>query len=138
MRARTSDALEFISRRRPDLLNGQLPSLTKLAVSDPVDMVRWHTAMIFANLEYENLQLESVLPILFQMLDDKSTMVKAWTISTLAILGINHPEIKNKIILSLKFLLSSNKPSVSNRTKKALAALEQNSHLPKGWQKKSF
>jgi hypothetical protein len=36
--------------------------------------------MIFANLEYENLQLESVLHVLLQLLDDKSTMVKVWTI----------------------------------------------------------
>jgi hypothetical protein len=59
-------------------------------------------AMTFANLEYENLQLESVLHVLLHLLDDKSTMVKAWTISTLAILGATHPDMKIK-----SFLLSN-------------------------------
>lgn len=107
----------------------------ELAVNDSVDMVRWHMAMIFANLEYEDSQLTEVLSVLFQMLKDKSNMVKPWAISTLAILGIGHPEIKSEIAPHLKPLLSFNKPSVSNRAKKTLAALEQNSHLPKGWQK---
>ena len=40
MSARTADALEFISRKRPDLLKGQLPRLIGLAVSDSVDVVR--------------------------------------------------------------------------------------------------
>lgn len=137
VRARTADALEFISRKRPDLLKGQLPILIELAVNDSVDMVRWHAAMIFANLEYEDLQLADILPVLFHMLEDKSNMVKPWAISTLAILGIGHPEIKSEIIPHLEPLLSFNRPSVSNRAKKALATLEQNSPLPKGWQKNS-
>lgn len=118
VRARTADALEFISRKRPDLLKSQLPLLMELAVNDSVDMVRWHAAMIFANLEYEDLQLADVLPVLFHMLEDKSNMVKPWAISTLAILGIGHPEIKSEIIPHLEPLLSFNRPSVSNRAKK--------------------
>jgi HEAT repeat protein len=117
IRARTADALEFVSRRRPDLLKGQLPLLMELAVNDSVDMVRWHMAMIFANLEYEDLQLADVLPTLFYMLEDKSNMVKPWAISTLAILRISHPEIKNEIIPRLRPLLSFNRPSVSKRQK---------------------
>ncbi len=136
VRARTADALEFIARKRPDLLRCQMPLLMKLAVGDSVDMVRWHMAMIFANLEYEDSQVADVLSVLFKMLEDKSNMVKPWAISTLAILGIGHPEIKSEIIPHLKPLLSFNSPSVSNRAKKALAALEQNSPLPKGWRKK--
>lgn len=135
VRARTADALEFVSRKRPDLLKGQLPLLTELAVNDSVDMVRWHTAMIFANLEYEDSQLSDILPVLFHMLEDKSNMVKSWAISTLAILGTGNPEKKCEIVSHLKPLLSFNGPSVSNRAKKALAALEQDKSLPKGWQK---
>jgi hypothetical protein len=89
----------------------------RLAVNDSVDMVRWHMAMIFANLEYEDLQLADVLPTLFYMLEDKSNMVKPWAISTLAILRISHPEIKSEIIPHLSPLLSFIRPSVSNRVR---------------------
>ena len=135
VRARTAYALEFISRKRPDLLKDQLPRLIELAVSDSVDMVRWHIAMIFANLEYEDSQLADVLPASFKMLENKSNMVKPWAISTLAILGISHTDLKSEIVSHLKPLLSFSRPSVSNRAKKALWALEQNRPLPKGWQK---
>jgi HEAT repeat protein len=107
----------------------------ELAINDSVDMVRWHIAMIFANLEYEDSQLSDTLSVLFHMLEDKSNMVKSWTISTLAILGISHPETKSEIVPHLKPLLSFNRQSVSNRARNALAALEQNNPLPKGWQK---
>lgn len=134
VRARTADSLEFISRKRPDLLKGQLPLLMELAVNDSVDMVRWHAAMIFAILEYEDLQLADVMPVLFHMLEDKSNMVKPWAISTLATRD-RTPGMKSEIITHLEPLLSFNRPSVSNRAKKALATLEQKSPLPKGWQK---
>jgi HEAT repeat protein len=135
VRARACDAIEFISRYKPELIEGIIQQLTELATCDPVDMVRWHCAMIFANLSYDKQSLEKVVSVLYEMLKDESNMVKPWAISTLAILGKRHPETKLKTLSKLKPLLKSGKPSVANRSKKAMTALIDNQPLPAGWKK---
>jgi hypothetical protein len=49
IRARTTHALEKISRTNPELLQEIIPWLIKLAYEDKVPMVKWHLAMIFGN-----------------------------------------------------------------------------------------
>jgi HEAT repeat protein len=135
VRARTTDALEFVSRSRPDLPQELLPQLMQLGLSDPVDMVRWHCAMIFANLNYDEPDLQEMLPTLYKMLTDESNMVKPWAISSLAILGTRYPHAKAEIVARIGLLIDHPRPSVANRAKKALAALVDESPLPKGWLK---
>jgi glycosyltransferase involved in cell wall biosynthesis len=137
VRARTCDAIEFVSRYKPELCENITSQLVKLATYDSVDMVRWHIAMIFANLSYNKQTLKKIILVLYQMLEDKSNMVKPWAISTLTILCKRYPETKLKTIFKMRPLIKSKKVSVANRSKKAIETLVNNQPLPKGWQKTS-
>ena len=50
VRGRTADALEKISRSRPEMMVDHLPMLLRMGKEDMVPMVRWHIAMMLGGL----------------------------------------------------------------------------------------
>jgi HEAT repeat protein len=137
VRARTAHAMERISRSQPKLIMSLLPDLIKLALHDPIPMVRWHMPMIFANIVFTEPELSSVFPILFRQLKDESVFVKTWAIASLAILGKRKEDTQNEIKRNLRALTTDPSISVRTRAKKAIGVLEGAQRMPKGWYKGS-
>jgi len=135
IRARTTHALERISRVQPDLLASLWPELINLAVNDPVPMVRWHIPMIFSNLNLNGTDFEISLSVLFRLLKDKSVFVKNWTIAGLTVFGKNKRFRREEIILNLKTMAGDPAKSVRVRAAKAIQILENDQPLPSGWYK---
>ena len=136
IRARTADALEKVSRVCPKLIIDKLPPLTRLALTDEVPMVRWHIAMIFANLELDEDSSTWVIDILIQMLGDMSVFVRSWVISSLCILGRHVEDKREEIIDNIKCLEDDDSVAVRSRVQNALACLENvEKPLPNGWSK---
>ena len=136
VRARTADALEKVTRQRPGVIKDKLPTLVRMALTDPVPMVRWHMAMIFSNLDLEHDEKVWIVDTLIQMLGDISEFVKNWTISSLCILGRQLPELREKILDNVKYLEDDDSMAVRSRVQHALACLEDvEKPLPTGWSK---
>jgi HEAT repeat protein len=136
IRARTAHALERISRSQPELVHQLLPQFKKMALSDPVPMVKWHMAMIFGNLPLVLEELVQVIPILFQMLDDPSVFVKSWAIVSLTILGRRHPVKRTQIAEQIRRLQNDQSTAVRHKVLKALKVLESEAEpIPAGWVK---
>ena len=133
VRGRTAHALERVSRGRPDLLAPHV-ALLQQAANDGVAMVRWHVAMMWANLAMD-VPPEVVHSALLEMLDDSSVFVRSWAISGLTIVALAHPNLEDEIIPALLPLQRDRSPAIRTRVRKALATLRDGTQLPAGWLK---
>jgi HEAT repeat protein len=133
VRGRTAHALERVSRTRPDLLRPHLARLLR-AAGDDLPMVRWHAAMILANLALE-VPPDVLQAALLGMLGDGSVFVRSWAVSGLAILAVAHPELANATIPALEVLQQDHSVAIGTRVRKALATLREDEPLPAGWVK---
>jgi len=136
VRARSADALEKVTRQHPEVLQDKLPQMVRLALTDEVPMVRWHIAMIFANMSLTPDESLWVIDTLIQMLGDISVFVKSWVISSLCILGRGVAEKRMQILDNIKYLEDDDSAAVRSRVQNALACLEDvGKALPTGWSK---
>jgi len=133
VRGRTAHALERISRSRPDLLSEHLARLLELT-NDALPMVRWHVAMMLANLALE-VPARVLQVALLEMLGDDSVFVRSWAISGLAILATVHPELEIAFITALQALQQDSSVAIRSRVRNALATLRDGEPLPAGWVK---
>ena len=134
IRGRTADALEKISRERPDLLIDHLQEMVDLAMTDPVPMVKMHLAMIFGHLAVYQDSLEQLIPALFDLLADESVFTRSWAIVSLCIFGRKYPQECQRIVNRLSQLQGDNSAAIRSRIKNALIILtEPNAQFPKGW-----
>jgi HEAT repeat protein len=136
VRARTAHALERISRTRPDLLQKSIPVLVDSALIDPVPMVRWHMTVILANIDCEQLDLTIIFSALFQMLADKSSFVKCWTISSLVVLALKNKNRQADSLRMIRMLSHDDAKAVRARTIKAIDILENGRPVPQNWIKR--
>jgi HEAT repeat protein len=134
VRGRTADALEKVSRDRPEYLLGKLSQLMQMARHDPVPMVRWHAAMILTNLLALGQNSDKVTATLVALLVDPNAFVKSWAITGLCILGRKYPKTRKRIIASLSDLQRDASIAVRHRATKALRLLTNDQlSLPAGW-----
>jgi len=137
IRGRTAHALEKISRTDPEMVLDLLPRFIEMAVSDDVPMVRWHLAMIFANLPLPAEKVDEIVSTLFRMLEDKSVFVKSWSIVSLTILGRTHTARRMKIADRIHALHDDGSAAIRNKVLKALRILDEGEPIPAGWVKSS-
>ncbi|KPK03929.1 MAG: hypothetical protein AMJ56_18300 [Anaerolineae bacterium SG8_19] len=136
IRAHTAHALEKVSRHQPQLMAGRLPQLVTVARGDEVPMVRWHLAMILANLVILRQQSELIWSTLLDLLADQSVFVRSWSISGLTVFGKAYPDRRAAIIRRLEPLCEDPSKAVRNRATKAVEALRNDDlPVPKGWLK---
>lgn len=136
VRGHAADALEKVSRDMPELFVPQLDSFIQVARSDDGSTVRFHMAMLFGNLAYEQTLAEKLVPLLLDMVEDESPFVKSWVISSLLIWGRLYPEWQPKILESLILLREDTSIAVRHRADKAIRLLLNEAFpLPPGWVK---
>jgi HEAT repeat protein len=136
VRGHTADALEKVSRHRPEYLLGKLSQLRRLARNDPVPMVRWHAAMILTNLLTLEQNPDKVAATLTVLLLDPNAFVKSWAITGLCLLGRKYPKKRKRIMASLSALQGDASIAVRHRATKALQLLTNDQlPLPAGWNK---
>ena len=134
IRKRTADALEKISRQRPDLIAAHLPEVIDLSRSDQVPMVKMHLAMIFGHLAlYEEL-IDILQSALFDLLEAESVFAKSWAIVSLCIIGRMYPQKSTRIVNRISQLQGDKSVAIRSRAGKALNIMTNPSaSFPKGW-----
>jgi HEAT repeat protein len=134
IRGRTADALEKVSRSRPDLIIEHLEDLVSSARTDPVPMVKMHLAMIFGHLAMYEEQIEILRSALFNLLDDESVFAKSWAIASLCIIGRIYPQENQPIADRISRLQRDSSIAIRTRAGKAINVLTNPSaSFPKGW-----
>ena len=136
IRGRTADALEKITRDRPELVQTQFSLLVNTAAKDPISMVRWHTAMILTNLLSMETNVDEIERTLVRLLDDESAIVRSWSISGLCIFGRKFPQRRDQIISRITRLEQDPSIAVRHRTTQAVKFLiNERLAISPGWVK---
>lgn len=134
VRGRTVDAIEKISRRRPDLSLVHLPEIIRIAGDEHVAMVKMHLAMLFGHLAVYPEHAEQLMAVLVPMLDDKSMFTRSWAIVSLCIIARKYPEKCQPILEHILELQGDGSIAIRTRVKKAtLLLVDPNAQFPDGW-----
>jgi HEAT repeat protein len=134
VRGRTADALEKVSRARPDLMIGYLAKLIDVAQSDHVPMTKMHIAMTLGHLAVYKDHIVQITPALLDLLDDKSVFVKSWAIVSLCIVATKYPQEHDEIVTRIAQLQGHSSAAIRSRVRKALHLLtSEDAAFPKGW-----
>jgi len=135
VRGRSAHALERVSRNRPDLLLPHVDQMASQVCQDPLPMVRWHLAMIFANLSFYSDHTATLAEALIALLEDKSVFVQSWAVSSFAILAKQNPQYRAEALERIRMLRTTAKKAVQPRIRNALDVLENDVELPSHWVK---
>jgi HEAT repeat protein len=134
VRGRAADAIEKISRRRPDLPKQRIPELIRMAGDEPVAMVKMHLAMLFGHMVVYPECTDQLMAVLLQMLDDSSVFTRSWAIVSLCILARKYPEKYQTILEHLSKLQADESVAIRTRVKKAVHLLvNPDAQFPDGW-----
>jgi hypothetical protein len=134
IRGRSADALEKISRTKPELVIPQLKNLFSLAKMDNPMMVKMHLAMIFGHVLACDVEEEEIKNILYYLLRDESVFTRSWAIVSLCILARKYPQNKSEIIQKITPMKTDKSVAIRTKASKALKVLlEDDAPFPKGW-----
>ena len=124
VRMRVADAIEKISRTRPELLRpfkrAFIGSFAKIEQKE----VRWHLAQIFARLPLTARERGRVFETLVAWLDDDSRIVKTFAMQGLADIAEMDRRYRAPAIKIVKRLMDSGIPAVHSRARKLLPRLQ--------------
>ena len=125
VRVRAADAVQKITRRRPDLLQGlENRVLFDLAATGQPE-VRWHVAQLAARLALTPPQRARAITMLRGFLDDDSRIVRTCAMRALADLAEHDEQIRRWVRPLLAELTRTGTPAMRSRGRKLLARLEQ-------------
>jgi len=134
VRGRTADALEKISRTKPELLVERLPKLLQVAEEDHVPMVKMHLAMIFGHLAIYEERHRDLISTLLYLLDNGSVFARSWAIVSLCILAKKYPEERKQILERIEPIQRDRSIAMRTKARKAVDLLtNKNVPFPKGW-----
>ena len=125
VRVRAADAVQKITRRRPDLLQGlENRVLFDLAATGQPE-VRWHVAQLAARLALTPPQRARAITMLRGLIDDDSRIVRTCAMRALADLAEHDEQMRRWVRPLLAELTRTGTPAMSSRGRKVLARLEQ-------------
>ena len=125
VRMRAADAVEKITRRRPELLQGLEDCvLTEVAAIDQQE-VRWHVAQLLPRLALPPPQRAGAITVLRSFLDDDSRIVRTFAMQALADFAEHDEQIRSWLLPLLAKLTRTGTPAMRSRGRKLLARLEQ-------------
>lgn len=138
VRGRTADALEKVSRERPDLTVEQFDLIIATLEKDRVMMVQMHLAMILGHLANHSETIPRSVAVLLNLLDDASPFVKSWAIVSLCIIARLYPTYREEITQHVAGLSNDASKAIRAKVRYAVEVLSNDTELfPKGWVKSS-
>lgn len=123
IRMRCADTAEKVSSEHPEWLQPFKGELIEIAASSTQQEVRWHLAQMLPRLKLSDRERHAVIALLYDYLDDKSRIVKAFGMTALAELASHDTQLRAKLIPTLKRLVRIGSPAMRSRGKKLLTRL---------------
>jgi HEAT repeat protein len=134
VRGRSSDAIEKIARKRPDLVSPHLSNLIEIAKKDEVMMVRMHLAMVMGHILVTDVEIRDIFSVLKYLLNDKSVFTRSWTIVSLCILARKIPKYHKEIVEIIAPMKMDRSTAIRTKARKAIdVLLDEDALFPKGW-----
>jgi hypothetical protein len=125
VRMRAADAVEKITANQPHYLQPYKDMLINQVAKVNQQEVRWHVAQILPRLSLNRRERETVVEILFGYLQDKSKIVKTFSLQALADFAQEDSSLRLRVVEVIKETVQSGSPAVINRGKKLLAKLRR-------------
>jgi hypothetical protein len=125
IRMRSADAVEKITAKHPEYLQPYKEKLVQQVAKIDQQEVRWHIAQMFPRLELSEEERAVVVEILLDYLDDKSKIVKTFSMQALADFAERDTSLRPKVIQLLEELTRTGSPAMKNRGRKLLEKLNR-------------
>ncbi len=117
---RAADAVEKITRTRPDLLYPQLDALLAIAATAEYKEVRWHAAQLLGRVPLTPHQRDRAVDVLLGYLHDRSSIVKTFAMQTLADLSKSDQDLHARVFPLIEQLSATGTPAMRARGRKLL------------------
>ena len=123
VRMRTADAVEKISRQKPELLRPYKKELLGLMQEAQEKELMWHLALIAARLPLNASERAIAGAALKNYLEDRSSIVRTFALQGLADLAANDPAIRVEVVEMLHQAVRAGTAAMKARSCKLLARL---------------
>lgn len=123
IRMRCADAAEKVSSKCPEYLEPYKEKLIHQIAKIDQQEVHWHVAQMLPRLELDQKERVVVFSILIGYLNDKSNIVKTFSMQALADLAKDDKDLRRKVIPLLQDLMETGSPAMKSRGKKLLKEL---------------
>jgi hypothetical protein len=125
IRMRSADAVEKITAKHPEYLQPYKKKLIQQVAKVDQQEVRWHVAQMFPRLELSKEEQAVVVEILLDYLNDKSKIVKTFSMQALADFAERDASLRPKVIQLLEELTTTGSPAMKSRGRKLLEKLKR-------------
>jgi hypothetical protein len=85
--------------------------------------VRWHVTQMFSRVDLTPKERRAVFTILLEYLDDRSRIVKTFSMQALADIAMHDSSLRSTVVRLLKSLVTTGSPAMKTRGRKLLAML---------------
>ena len=123
IRMRAADAVEKITASRPEYLQPYKTKLIQQVAKIEQQEVRWHVAQLVPRLELSEEERAVVVEVLLGYLNDKSKIVKTFSMQALADLTEQDASLRSQVIPLLEELTKTGSPAMKSRGRKLLEKL---------------
>jgi hypothetical protein len=123
IRMRSADAVEKITAKHPEYLEPVKALLIGPLARLGQKEVRWHIAQMLSRVQWTDSERPQVLDLLFEYLNDDSSIVKTFAMQTLADLARQTPALRPRVLRRLRKLTAVGSPAMKTRGRKLLAEL---------------
>ncbi|MHA2392894.1 MAG: hypothetical protein ACXAEX_13180 [Promethearchaeota archaeon] len=126
IRMRSADVIEKVSQKYPEYLQPFKYRLINEVYKLKQKEVRWHVAQMFSYIEISKKERDQIMGILFTYInDEKSKIVKTFSMQTLANFAERDASIKPRILEFIEEIMKTGSPAVKSRGKKLIKALKK-------------
>ncbi len=124
VRMRAADAAEKVTRKDRGLLLPHKKELLGLMVETEQQELRWHLAAMVPRLSLNSKERQAAISSLQSYLGDRSSIVRTFALRGLADLAQNDPDLRPRVIETLREATRKGTPAMKARSRKLLLRLE--------------
>jgi hypothetical protein len=125
IRMRSADAVEKITTKHPEYLQPYKEKLIQQVAKIDQQEVRWHVAQMLPRLGLSEEERAVAVEILLDYLNDKSKIVKTFSMQALADFAERDASLRPKVVKLLEQLTRTGSPAMRSRGRKLLERLKQ-------------
>jgi hypothetical protein len=125
VRMRAADAAEKVTRKHPALLQPFKKELLGLMAETTQQEMRWHLAVMVPRLTLTADEHQHAASLLSGYLEDRSSIVKTFSLQGLADLAQNDSSIRARVIELLRASTRSGTPAMKARSRKLLLLFDE-------------
>jgi hypothetical protein len=125
VRMRCADVAEKITAKHPDYLQPYKEMLIQQLSGIEQQEVRWHVAQMLPRLNLNVDERTHVFSILAGFLNDKSKIVRTFSLQSMADLAEDEKHLRKQLIPILKESINNGSPSMKSRARRLLEKLTE-------------